>query len=624
MRRNIFLHFLNRDTREIFRIYDVFGRPQHASILSEPLNAAAILCEDACYAPPGFVLEDDIAFELFENQSPYLGTGLVKLPIRERSLADYAEKKRGEYAPARNRYSGLFDDSRLAVLSSHHNALTSRRAQIGTAIVSGFEGGVDTTSRAWKSIRSNATVEVIKSIRETPAILAERGEALTWSIMAPHFTENAQPFHKEARDALQHVYFQEYCREYGLILLSEIPCMPETFYLPVDRAVYNFRRLKAFFDTFGGSALFLRGSADFIMRMRNLTGFIELVDAYAQLAQMFPGDGDLKYHAKRAVEKASYPWPDLAKRRIGSLRDPTEIEAVEIGDACAELAASLSIEHGLSSRVVGAVKSKKSLVRTLRGAKALKVAIFVALEEELDVVVKQLGFQRLASGLAASGSIGGVQVEVLCPRAMGRVAAAVEVTRYLARTETPPHLLFCIGLAGGFKEEGIDPGTVICCETVVDLANRKVFDDPGGNADSKFRRQDYDCNRAVYSVAKSDDFSIEEWEKHCRENFEWPDGRHPSLKEGKIASVDEVVASDDHRAKMVASVDKLLGVEMEAGGVCASARTFDVPVVVLRVVSDMADPSKADDRWRKLGMKTLVEFLKRLPLSKVIAVAKEK
>ena len=56
MRRNIFLHFLNRDTREIFRVYEVLGKPQHAQILREPLNAAALLCEDACYAPPGFVL----------------------------------------------------------------------------------------------------------------------------------------------------------------------------------------------------------------------------------------------------------------------------------------------------------------------------------------------------------------------------------------------------------------------------------------------------------------------------------------------------------------------------------------------------------------------------------------
>ena len=115
---------------------------------------------------------------------------------------------------------------------------------------------------------------------------------------------------------------------------------------------------------------------------------------------------------------------------------------------------------------------------------------------------------------------------------------------------------------------------------------------------------------------------MNEWEDHCRRHFNWPKGRTPSLWEGRIASVDEVVASDDHRKKMIDSVDKLMGVEMEAGGVCAAAKAFGVPCGVVRVVSDLADPAKADDEWRRIGMKTLAELVKRLPLSRVIEVAK--
>lgn len=621
MRKNIFLHFLNRDTREIFRVYDVFQRPAHAAILRQPLNAAAILCEDACYAPPGFVLEDDIAFELFEGQSAYLRTGLVKLPIRERSLADYAEKKRGEYAPARSRYSGLFDDSRLMSLSSYSCALVGRRAQIGPAIISGFEQGVDTNARVWKRIKDHASAEAIASLRETPAILAEQGKALTWSIISPNLINEATPMHREMRDALQNVYFKEYCSEFKLILLSDVPHMPELFFLPSERKIYSFRRLKVFLETFGGSALFLSASADFITRMRRTTGFVDLFDAYIQIAKLFPNDGDLAYHVRRSVEKASFKWDDLSARRSGALSDPTEIESIEIADACAELAASLSTEHGLTRRGAGSNETRTTTSIRSTGVKKLKIAIFVALEEELDVLLGQLGFDRNADG-GASGSIGEIEVDVLCPREMGRVAAAVEMTRYLGRTRTKPEMVFCIGLAGGFAEAKIDPGTVICCDTVVDLANRKVSDGEDGNANSKFRRRDFDCSKTVYSVAKSADFNIDDWENYCRKNFDWPEGRVPSLKEGKIASVDEVVASDDHRAKMVANVDKLLGVEMEAGGVCAAAHKFNVPASVLRVVSDMADPSKADDRWRSTGMKTLAELVKRLPLDQVIDLAK--
>ncbi|MES0863260.1 hypothetical protein ABLN87_12970 [Ruegeria sp. SCPT10] len=621
MRKNIFLHFLNRDTREIFRVYDVFKRPDHAAILRQPLNAAAILCEDACYAPPGFVLEDDIAFELFEGQSAYLRTGLVKLPIRERSLADYAEKKRGEYAPARSRYSGLFDDSRLMSLSSYSDALVGRKAQIGPAIITGFERGVDTTAKIWKGIKENASIEAIANLRETPAILADQGKALTWSIILPHLIDETTPMHREMRDALQHVYFREYCSEFRLILLSDVPHMPELFFLPSDRRVYSFRRLKVFLEAFRGTELFLSTSAEFIARMRRTTGFTDLFDAYVQLANLFPSDGDLAYHVRRSVEKANFKWDDLASRRSGALSDPTELESIEIADACAELATSLSAEHGLIGRAEGSNDPFATAPIRSTGDKKLKIAIFVALEEELDVLLRQLNFERNASG-GASGSIGEITVDVLCPREMGRVAAAVEMTKYLCKSKTKPEMVFCIGLAGGFSEAKIDPGTVICCDTVVDLANRKVSDDDDGNANSKFRRRDFDCNKTVYSVAKSADFDIDDWEKYCRKNFDWPAGRVPSLKEGKIASVDEVVASDDHRAKMVAIVDKLLGVEMEAGGVCAAAHKSSVPVSVLRVVSDMADPSKADDQWRATGMKTLAELVKRLPLRQVIDLAK--
>ena len=83
-----------------------------------------------------------------------------------------------------------------------------------------------------------------------------------------------------------------------------------------------------------------------------------------------------------------------------------------------------------------------------------------------------------------------------------------------------------------------------------------------------------------------------------------------------------MVASDEWRKQILEGKGgdpKLLGVEMEAGGVCAAARKDGSPVSMLRVVSDQADPAKADDHWRKLGMKTLADLLKHASLAKVIA-----
>ena len=621
MRKNIFLHFLNRDTREIVRLYDLFDQAKHARVLREPLNACAILCEDYCVAPPGFVIEDQYAFELFENQSAYLQQGLVRLPMRETNLSDFAEKKRGEYSQVRNRYSGLFDDTRMNILSSHGAALVQRKVQIGPAIENGFLTGVDSKLAAWKDIRKAAPPDVIRNMRAVPMQLSNEGQALTWSMIEPKLITSSKPFHGSMRGALQYTYFREYCNEFKAIVLTDIPHVSVEFFLPTDSTVYSMRRFRAFLDVMCADKLLLEASAHAIIRFRREPGFIELIDAYCGLARKFPNELDLRYHAVTAVKKTIFEWARIPERFNTAISDPSDLEIIEIASACGDLAAILSAEHGLAQRGSSVVQETQKKAITAKGAQ-LKIAIFVALEEELNVLVKHFKLVRSAQSPAASGSIGEVGVDVLCPRAMGRVAAAVEVTRYLARYPAPD-LLFCVGLAGGFEESKIEQGAVICAETVVDLANRKVTDDEKGVAKSKFRRRDFDCTRAVYAVANSDEFDQVAWASDSASEFDWPKGRKPSLWEGKIASADEVVASDDHRKKMVESVDKLFGIEMEAGGVCAAAVDFKVPVTVLRVVSDMADPSKADDKWRTIGMKTLAELIKRLPLSRVIEVAKQ-
>ncbi len=641
MRKDLFLHFLNRDTREIFGLYRALTDPQHALAIREPLNAAAILCEDCCIAPPGFVIEDQIAFELFEQQAAFLEHGLVRLPYREPNLEVYAEKKRGEYAPARSRYSGLFDDDRMRKLSSYGQAMISRKVQIGPAIVDGFEGGVDTKAAAWQGIRKRAPADVIADLRSVPRILADEGKALTWSIMLPQFSAATTSFHQEMRGALQHVYFQEYCREFKLKVVSDIPFMIDVFFLPHDRHVYNFRRFKSFLHCFEATKIFLRGSANQVMQLRRQVGFTDLIDSYVALARAYPTDTNLTYYTTLAVRKATFDWVALSKRMAGTFTDPTLFEIQELGDACAELSGIINSVHGFSSRSQGGlgISTALSLIKVQTPTKTvpaaatvksspqsskgppLKILMFVALEEELDVLEKYLDLKR-PSGQPATGTVGGVPVDVICPRSMGRVSAAVAVTSYLAKAEVKPDLVLCVGLAGGFQEAKIEQGAVICVDTVVDLATRKITDDEAGQTHSRFRRQDFHCKRKLYEVAKSNDFDSDDWEAFCRREFDWPRGKTPSLWEGNIASADEVVASDGHRKKMVESGDKLLGVEMEAGGVCAAARSFDIPFEVVRVVSDQADPVKTDDMWRKTGMKTLAELLKRLPMERVVQLAK--
>ena len=97
--------------------------------------------------------------------------------------------------------------------------------------------------------------------------------------------------------------------------------------------------------------IFLRASADFVIRLRGQPGFVDLIDTYAMMAEQYTGDSDLRYHTGRAVRKATFEWGKFAERRIGSFSDPTAVETLEISDACGELAVIETPNTDLSPEV---------------------------------------------------------------------------------------------------------------------------------------------------------------------------------------------------------------------------------------------------------------------------------
>jgi nucleoside phosphorylase len=619
VRRDLFLHFLNRDTREIFGVYDL-REETHRRLMRRALNAAVALCEDRCIAPPGFIIEDVMAFELAETQKAYLQASVIQFPMREHNLAEFAEKKRIGYEPMRNRYSGLFDDTRIGFLGDTALGLIHRQSHITERILEGWQAGPQSGEKIWNPVKSVLTPSDIDRIATIPVPLNDRGTALTWAAMTPELPAAAMAAAAPLRDALQHIYFKQYCAEFRLLVLSGIPSLIQDFMLPNKPKSYSYRRLRTFLDVFNLADVVLDAPADLMVALRARDGYISFMDAYVELAEQQATDTNLQFAAARAARATKYDWTSIARRRT-NLFELGPLEIVEFDDALRELARILSAEHGLPTRVdrrapPSATKKDKPIV--IHTAE-LDLVLFVALDEELDVLAAELNLSKSHLSPAAKGRIGATPVEVICPKAMGRVPAAVSVATYLAK-RPPPKLIIIVGLAGGFGENGSALGHALCVTTVVDLANRKVVDDEGGGASHKFRRHDYTMNPALNAVLTSDAFDKKAWSDDAHERFDWPQDRRPSIHSGPIASVDEVVSSDQWRVRMLSGHggdDKLLGVEMEAGGVCAAAEQAGVPVCMLRVVSDNADPSKADDAWRRRGMRTVASLLARLPLDAV-------
>jgi nucleoside phosphorylase len=567
VRRNIFLHFLNRDTREIFGLYETLNKERHGVLMRRALNAAVLLCEDRCIAPPGFVIEDQIVFELAESQSPYLTEGLLQFPMRESSLAEFAEKKRIGYEPMRNRYSGLFNDTRIGFLGENATGIIGRRSHITEHILEDWRGGPESGHKMWKPIKGILTPAHVDIVAQVPVALNDQGTALTWAAIAPQLPPEAKAASVELRDMLQHIYFQQYCSEFSLVVLAAIPHVLRNFMLPHEDQVYNFRRLGVFLDAFELRELILNAPADLIVWLRKQTGFISFMDAYVGIAARTKSDTQLRYDIGRVRDAIKYNWAALRTRQL-SLFDVSPFEVSELASVLGDVAGGLVREYGLPARAYKdqqSVTTKGSIPNVITEPDLI---LFVALEEELDILARQLKLKKNPSSPEASGELGGVTVDVVCPRNMGRVAAAVAMSNYLAKRIKTPKLILIVGIAGGFVENGITVGHIVSVTKVVDLAIRKVVDKEAGPSPN-FRREDYRMNDALTRVLNSDVFDRAKWSNDACELFEWPKDRRPSIHSGTMASADEVVSSDRWRTMMIegqGGETKLLGVEMEAGG----------------------------------------------------------
>ena len=390
--------------------------------------------------------------------------------------------------------------------------------------------------------------------------------------------------------------------------------MPDEFYLPTKKP-YNYHLFTSFLRSIGVVKLLLDSEARVLLFLKYKASFIAFVDAYVELAELCKTRTELVFRANRAVRSARYKWGEVERRFDPLVSPPSELEQIELEHAFAELAALLTSQNDLKTRAPLSPTQRESVPEVRHMA---DIVLFVALQEEFDVLARILGLNRNASSPAGSGTIANLPIDVLCPKDMGRVPAAVEVTKYLElRRTNPPRLILALGLAGGFPEENSTPGHILCPNVVVDLASRKIIDDDNKGATTKFRRKDYPLNTALAQVLTSDKFDKNRWVQEAIEAAEWPDDRRPSIHFGPITSVDEVISSDAWRRRLLQHTEKLLGVEMEGGGVCAAAQRYSVPVCMLRVVSDEADPAKADDKWRRIGMTTVALLVKRLSYDEV-------
>jgi nucleoside phosphorylase len=614
--KDIFLDFLNRDSRQIHEVFRLLGRDYHLQLLSELLNVAAFICRDRCIMPPGFAAEDEYVRAVMRTAEALTEHRLIRWPIRE-SLDDYWDKKEREYAPLRGEYSGLFDKGAQKFVEANAHLLMDRSTSIGRELVKRWEAAPD-DDKFWRQRSAFTAPTVVELFRAIPRRLAEDGIAITWSAIHSRVSELARQ-HPEYRELVQHIYFGLYIDEFDLRVISNAPLARLSFGLGTDELFYDYQVLEALLAPTELWGRLLRMSPWDLVRLRQQPAYFE----FRRLAYAICANSRSKYELRENAAVASSDAEPILKRTAVldavSVGQQLSIDVGEHDDEWVEafadrIAAVAGLAHERmqneeASRQSGlaAISRIRAALRHRKGGR-VNLAVFAALKEERDVLIHRWGLTGVPNiGGVWQGKLGNADVLLYGGLQLGRVPAAVATARLLMLGEKPD-LIVVAGLAGGFAEAGVATGAVLVPFTIADLASRKVDGDS-----TRIRPDPYEVDRRLGGFLDNQ-FDVDKWTAFAAREGGWPDNLRPHLKlGGTLACLDEVVSDAEYRGKLLAAWDKLQGVEMEAGGVFAAARALEgPPVAVVRAVSDMADSAKADNEWRRRGIITIAAMLEQV------------
>jgi nucleoside phosphorylase len=562
----------------------------------------------------------------------------------EDSIDEYFGKKDDECSGQREHHGDLFDERARDFVRKQKITRLRRHKVIGDELVTRWEKGPDDPEGYFKEMIDLHRLggQPVDLIRDIPARIRSENKAVTWPAISVNLKECNHPKELDKlQPVMQHFYLGEYLtiEAYDLAVLTDLPFSTGLdFGLCRGDFAYNWRVLQ--------QALWIAGcwdtvrtmSAMSMLHLRATPGFFAFRDAVVEvgaqsksvqeacktLSVMTWAMGNLKDR-----DRLQSLLRDYKKKAKGTDLTRQTIEALDclLGAASAGLnkyggeflVVKESVSGGWAQRSQGVAVTQTKQVASVPKREDIPVAIFCALEEEREYLIERWDLKPQGETEYWCGSVGDVNFLLYTADQMGRVPAALATMRFLS--SFAPKNIIVAGIAGGFESEDVEAGHLLIPSLIADLAGRKIRQDEGG-ARPQFRPNSFNVGQKTVRHLNGAQFQAKkaDWEALARREGEWQKGRIPALHIGcTIASTDEVVSSNkwvqDHLLK---AWPKLKGIEMEAGGVCAAAIEMgDVPVTVIRGVSDLADPLKANDGWRKCAMKTLATLVEVLLRDKV-------
>ena len=639
---NIFLDFLNRESREIFGLFNILSAEKHINLLSQAINISVFICRENCIATPGSIAECNLVRIAMNRKYEFLQEHLIRLPLREDSLGDLWEKKEREYRLFEKDYMALYSQTGKRFVEKYSSSVINRTTNVSQKLIESWLAGPD-ENPIWRSVANSTPSKYLKEIRMIPWRLKEAGLAIKGPTIVKNVRYDIGCSKSHLRHILQNHYFNIYLKEYGLELLYEIPYFKNRYGFSNSSLYYHYLAIRASLLHIGLWDIILNMSASSLCQLRRMPGYYIFRDKFFEIAIKCTNIDEISRLFSlstlkiKPIIKETQLLDSILDQKINTARGVefcfNELYAIEhrlknIAVAAVELFDEVHYEafplkkdthkdnHGMVDKMIHGENISTEQFKSCK-----IVAVFVALKMEREILIDRWSLVNIYPSNFWTGMSENTIILLYGPDQIGRVQAAISTMKMFytlqLEYECKPNLLIVAGIAGGFQAETVNLGHIIIAESVADLARRKITDNEK-NISPEFRPKEFAASNKIATYVKSGDFGMDAWIPAAMKNAEWPPGLSPVIHFGTIASMDEVVSSDKYVELLHTAWPKLLGIEMEAGGVCAAADDFNLRVDVIRGVSDLADPMKSDDEWRRRAMKTLAFLIERIDFDAIL------
>ncbi len=278
---------------------------------------------------------------------------------------------------------------------------------------------------------------------------------------------------------------------------------------------------------------------------------------------------------------------------------PNTISVGDLGESFAEVSSevlrSIGGEYSLLAAYLGKYQKTPIILSQVLTADFIVVT---ALEEERDAVLDKLpGYQQLIPTNSdirvyyqadipvtfADGSSGSYRVILITLLGMGRVQATISTAEAIRRWQ--PRYVLLVGIGGGLAAEEVRPGDILISDQIVDYELQKLT-----ATETQIRWQVHPTSARLREAARN--FHNNSWRRLMK--ISRPAYGEPKCHIGPVASGDKVIASSEVLKRYRTDWPKLIGVEMEGGGVAVASFQEPNPpeFLMIRGVSDLADEEK--------------------------------